>query len=153
MSGLLTIGKFARIAGVSVDTIRYYERLGLLPKVARTAAGYRQYSEGVATRLALVRNAQRFGFSLREIAGFMRVREAGGKPCRDVRVAAQRMLQAVDQQIDDLKATRQRMVETLREWDHKLAGTPDDTPARLLETLNASGTPNKTARARRFSSR
>lgn len=154
MGHLLTIGKVAAVAGVSADTIRYYERLGLLPKALRSAAGYRQYSEGVVTRLALVRNATQFGFSLREIAGFLRVREAGGKPCRDVRAAAQRMLDAADQQIADLMATRERMQETLRTWDHKLAATPENQPARLLETLSAS-TAGRTAprKARAFRQR
>ena len=145
MAPLLTIGKVAGAAGVSADTIRYYERLGLIPKALRSAAGYRQYPDGVVTRLALVRNAQHFGFSLREIAGFLRVREAGGKPCRDVRAAAQRMLDAADQQIADLMATRARMQDTLRTWDQRLAATPEDLPARLLETLSAS-TAEKTAR-------
>jgi MerR family transcriptional regulator, copper efflux regulator len=134
----LTIGKVAAVAGVSADTIRYYERLGLLPKALRSAAGYRLYPEGVVTRLALVRNAQHFGFSLREIAGFLRIREAGGKPCRDVRAAAQRMLDAADQQIADLLATRERMQDTLRTWDQRLSATPADRPARLLETLGAT---------------
>ena len=147
MAHLLTIGKVAGAAGVSADTIRYYERLGLLPKALRSAAGYRQYPDGAVTRLALVRNAQQFGFSLRDIAGFLRVREAGGKPCRDVRAAAQRLLDAADQQIADLRNARRRMQETLRTWDRRLAATPEDRPARLLETLSASTT-GKTARRR-----
>ena len=72
------------MSGVSPDTIRYYERLGLLPRPVRSAAGYRQCSRGIVKRLMLIRNAQRFGFSLRAIGGFLRVREAGGAPCRDV---------------------------------------------------------------------
>jgi MerR family transcriptional regulator, copper efflux regulator len=138
MSPLLTIGKVAGLTGVSADTIRYYERLGLLPKATRTPAGYRQYPEGVATRLALVRNAQQFGFSLREIAAFLRVREAGGVPCRDVRAAAQRMLEAADQQIADLVAAREHMRETLTAWDERLTRTPHGSPARLLEALAPS---------------
>jgi DNA-binding transcriptional MerR regulator len=114
-----------------------YERLGLLPKPSRTPAGYRQYSDGVVNRLTLVRNAQRFGFSLLEIAAFLRVREAGGKPCHDVRAAAQRMLTAIDQQIDALVETRREMRMTIRAWDQRLASTPADRPARLLETLAA----------------
>src|SRR6266516_758737 len=82
MHDLMTIGKAAALAGVSVDTIRYYERLGLLQKAARTRAGYRIFPAAVVNRLTLVRNAQRFGFSLREIAGFLRVRDTGGAPCR-----------------------------------------------------------------------
>ena len=139
MSELLAIGLVARLAGVSPDTIRYYERLGLLPKPARTAAGYRQYSRAIVTRLTVVRNAQRFGFSLREIAGFLRVREAGGKPCHDVRAAAQRMLEAADKQIAALTSARKEMKDTLRAWDRTLAATPPDRQARLLETLGGAG--------------
>jgi DNA-binding transcriptional MerR regulator len=138
MGALLSIGSVAEISGVTADTIRYYERRGLLPKPARTAAGYRQYSDGVLNRLSLVRNAQRFGFSLAEIAGFLRVREAGGRPCHDVRVAAQRMLEAIDTQIAELVSTRKRMQHTLRRWDRTLQRTPPDQQARLLDRLPAA---------------
>ena len=136
MTGHLTIGKVADLAGVSVDTIRYYERVGLLPKPARTPAGYRVYAPGAIHRLAVVRNAQRFGFPLRAIAGFLRVRESGGRPCHDVRAAAGRMLDAVDRQIAELVAARRQMRATLRSWDDLLARTPADRPAHLLERLD-----------------
>lgn len=146
MGAWLSIGRVAEISGATTDTIRYYERLGLLPKPTRTAAGYRQYSEGVVNRLSLVRNAQRFGFSLAEIAGFLRVREAGGRPCHDVRAAAQRMLEAVDRQIAELTSTRKRMHSTLRNWDQTLARTPADQQARLLERLTNVSTARSVAR-------
>ena len=135
MPDLMTIGKAAALAGVSVDTLRYYERLGLFPKPTRTRAGYRVYSPTIVNRLTLVRNAQRFGFSLREIAGFLRVRDGGGAPCRTVRAAAERMLEAIDQQIADLAARREQMRKTLRGWDRKLEQTPVGAPGRLLENL------------------
>jgi DNA-binding transcriptional MerR regulator len=131
----LTIGRVARLADVSVDTIRYYERIGLLPKPARTAAGYRVYAPAAVNRLTLIRSAQRFGFPLRAIGGFLRVREAGGAPCHDVRAAAERLLDAVDRQIADLTATRRRMRATLRSWDKMLARTPAGRRAHLLERL------------------
>ena len=115
MGALLSIGRVAEISGLTTDTIRYYERRGLLPKPTRTSAGYRQYPDGVVNRLSLVKNAQRFGFSLAEIAGFLRTREAGGRPCHDVRAAAQRMLKAIDEQIADLIVTRKGMQRTLRD--------------------------------------
>ncbi len=141
MGALLFIGRLAEVTGVTTDTIRYYERLGLLPKPTRTPAGYRQYPEGVVNRLSLVRNAQRFGFSLTEIASFLRTREAGGRPCQDVRAAAQRMLDAVDAEIAELLSTRKRMQHTLRNWDRTLRQTPSNQQARLLERLDptASG--------------
>jgi DNA-binding transcriptional MerR regulator len=135
MGQLFTIGQLANQASVSRDTIRYYERLGLLPRPARTSAGYRQYPPTAVNRLVLVRRAQRFGFSLREIAAFLHVRDSGGKPCRDVRAAAQRRLDAVERQIVELVAMRDRMAHTLHTWDETLARTAPDRPARLLETL------------------
>src|SRR5437867_8684048 len=138
MGTALLIGAVASRSGVSAHTIRYYERLGLLPAAARTSAGYRQYGEGVVNRLMLIRNAQQFGFSLREIAAFLRLRESGGAPCRDVRQAAEHLLRAVDRQIRELIATRRRMRATLRQWDRRLARTAHDRPAYLLEMLNSS---------------
>jgi DNA-binding transcriptional MerR regulator len=153
MSLLLTVGQLATRAGVSADTIRYYEKLGVVPKASRTAAGYRQYPETVINRIALVRNAQRFGFSLDQIAAFLRVREGGGKPCLEVRAAAQRLLDAVDRQIDDLTAAREQMRETLHDWDARLASTPAHLPARLLETLKTPKTPTGRAAVGRLRAR
>lgn len=135
MAAFLTIGEVAARTGETRDTIRYYERIGLVPKPVRTAAGYRQYRDGIVNRLALIRNAQRFGFSLREIAGFLGVRDGGGKPCHDVRAAAGRMLDAVDRQIAGLIETRKQMKATLKTWDARLAATPADRPAFLLDSL------------------
>jgi DNA-binding transcriptional MerR regulator len=135
MGVLLTIGRVAARTGETRDTIRYYERIGLLPEPMRTPAGYRQYREGVVNRLTLIRHAHRFGFSLREIAGFLGVRDGGGKPCHDVRAAAARMLEAVDRQVAELAATRARMKATLKKWDATLAATPANRRAFLLESL------------------
>jgi MerR family mercuric resistance operon transcriptional regulator len=147
MGGLLSIGNVASRAGVTPDTIRYYERLGLLPTPTRTPAGYRQYGDGVVNRLSLIRNAQQFGFTLRDIASFLRVREKGGKPCHDVRRAAEHMLEAIDRQIAELVAMRDQMQRTLRLWGKKLAGTADDQPAYLLETLGESNRERRNGRA------
>ena len=135
MGPFLTIGDVAARTGETRDTIRYYERIGLVPKPMRTSAGYRQYREGVVNRLGLIRNAQRFGFSLREIAGFLGVRDGGGRPCHDVRAAGGRMLDAIDRQIAELVETRKRMKTTLKTWDAKLAAAPPDRPAFLLDSL------------------
>jgi DNA-binding transcriptional MerR regulator len=135
MAAFLTIGQVSASTGETRDTIRYYERIGLVPKPLRTAAGYRQYRGGVVNRLALIRNAQQFGFSLRQIAGFLDVRDGGGKPCHDVRAAAGRLLEAIDRQIAELITTRKRMRTRLKTWDATLAATPADRPAFLLDSL------------------
>jgi DNA-binding transcriptional MerR regulator len=139
MDRWLTIGQVAELSGVPASTIRYYERLRLLPDPQRTAAGYRLYSKAIVHRLNVVRNAQRFGFSLAEITKFLQVRDAGGKPCHDVRAKAQGILDAVDGQIKNLLAALRRMRRTLREWDRMLTSTPADRPAHLLETLAGQG--------------
>ena len=136
---ILRIGQLAKRTGVSVDTIRHYERLGLLPKAARTNAGYRQYPPSTVDRVTLVRHALRFGFSLRDVAGFLRARQSGGAPCRDVRAAADRILTAVDQRIAELTAARKDISRTLRSWDRRLARTPANRPAHLLESLETDG--------------
>jgi DNA-binding transcriptional MerR regulator len=149
MDQWLTIGDVAAATGESRDTIRYYERVGLVPKPPRTAAGYRRYQPGIVRRLTLIRNAQRFGFSLKEIAGFLGVRDRGGKPCHDVRAAAERMIVAVDRQIAELVATRTEMRRTLKTWDETLATTPPGRPAYLLERMTTGDVPAGRAAPRR----
>jgi len=136
MRANLTIGAVARLAGVTPDTIRYYERLGLIPRPLRTPAGYRQYGNGIVDRLTVIRNAQRFGFSLKELAAFLHIRESGGTPCHQVRAAAQRILEAADLQITALVRARREMRRTLQAWDQRLAATPANQQARLLEQLS-----------------
>jgi DNA-binding transcriptional MerR regulator len=131
----MRIGQLAERTGVSADTIRHYERMELLPKAARTPAGYRQYGDSAVDRVRLVRNALRFGFSLKETAAFLRVRQAGGAPCRNVRAAGGRILEEIDRQMLELAATRKWMQAALTEWDQRLAQTPAGHPAHLLETL------------------
>jgi DNA-binding transcriptional MerR regulator len=135
MNGVMTIGKVAAAAHITAGTIRYYEQIGLLPAPARTAAGYRHYPPNVVHRLAVIRSAQKFGFSLGEIAAFLRVRDRGGRPCENARRSAERMLAAVDAQIAELRARRRQMAETLKLWDDRLAQTRPGTRAYLLETL------------------
>jgi len=131
----LRIGQLAKRSGVSADTIRYYERIGLMPKPARTSAGYREYSESAGDRVRLVQNALRFGFSLKQIGGFLGVREAGGAPCKQVRAAGTQILEAIEHQIAELTASRESIKETLRLWDGRLSHTSEGRPARLLEAL------------------
>jgi len=131
----LRIGAVARAAGVSVDTIRHYERIGVLRTAPRTSAGYRLYSQDAIDRVRLVRSAVQFGFSLTELATFLRARDKGAPPCRAVRVAAQRIMDRVESQIAELLETREWVRTTLHEWDQRLARTRPGTPARLLDHL------------------
>lgn len=131
----LRIGDVARTAGVSVDTVRHYERIGVLRRAPRTMSGYRVFGPEAIDRVRLVRTAVQFGFSLDELATFLRARDKGSPPCRAVRAAAQAIIDRVESQIADLIETRRWMRTTLREWDERLAAAPPGTPARLLEHL------------------
>ena len=130
-----TIGEAAKRAGVSPDTIRYYERSGVLPRAPRSAAGYRFFTEADVARVLFVRSAVRFGFSMKELSGFLRARDQGRPPCRAVRAAGERLLRDMDRHLAELTAARALMATTLLAWDAKLAGTPSGAAAHLLVDL------------------
>src|SRR5207247_5454513 len=81
----LTIGQVARRVGVGVETVRFYERQGLLEEPARRASGYRQYSEQVVKRIHFIKRAQKLGFSLKEIAELLLLRVDGQTSCEEVK--------------------------------------------------------------------
>src|SRR5688572_19958092 len=106
----MRIGKLAETAGVSADTIRYYEKIGLLPAAQRTSSGYREYPAGAVNRLRVIRNAVDLGFPLQEIAKVLRVRDSGGAPCRQVRDYAQDLIAQIERRVDELNAERRAML-------------------------------------------
>jgi DNA-binding transcriptional MerR regulator len=126
------IGEAARRAEVSPDLVRYYERVGVLPRAPRTAGGFRYYSDETVARLLFVRNAIRFGFTSKELAGFLKARESGRPPCHAVRAAGQRLLKEMDEHLARLHEARAAMADTLTAWDARLDKTPAGTPAHLL---------------------
>jgi len=127
-----TIGEAAKRAAVSPDTIRHYERVGVLPPAPRTAGGYRYYTDATVARVLFVRDAVRFGFSMKELAGFLRARDSGHPPCRSVREAGERLLREMDRHLSELTVARASMAATLAAWDAKLACTPRGAAAHLL---------------------
>jgi MerR family copper efflux transcriptional regulator len=106
----LTTAKLAREGGVNVETIRYYERHGLLPKVPRTASGYRQFSQDHAIRLRFIRRAQELGFTLKEVKELLAIRVKAGSGCADVRRKAEAKITDVDERIRHLQAIRAALV-------------------------------------------
>jgi DNA-binding transcriptional MerR regulator len=132
---LLRIGDVAKAAGVSPDTIRHYEKTGVIPRARRSDAGYRLYSPDALARVLLVRNGLQFGFSLRELARFLKAREHGAAPCRQVRATAEAILTRVEHRIVELEHARASIRETLTHWDARLAAAGDHSPALLLEAL------------------
>jgi MerR family transcriptional regulator, copper efflux regulator len=107
----LSIGKVARRAGVGVETIRFYERQGLLTAPIRKESGYRLYSEQALGRLRFIRRAKELGFSLREIKELLQVRRNSSAPCEDVCGKAKAKIANIEEKI----AVLTKMRETLSE--------------------------------------
>ncbi len=96
----------ARAAGVNIQTLRFYEREGLLPTPKRTAAGYRQYSEDAVRIVVFIKRAQELGFTLREAKELLKLRTPGTKRVPQARAAAETKLRDIDEKIRDLTAIR-----------------------------------------------
>jgi DNA-binding transcriptional MerR regulator len=128
-------GQLARLTGVSTDTLRHYERLGLLPLPQRTAGNYRQYPLTSPQRVELIRRALTIGFSLAELKTILGVRDKGGAPCHRVRSSLRSKLHDLDQQIRNLVSLRAEMNRLSREWDKRLRRTKPGQAARSLESV------------------
>lgn len=122
------------MVGVSADTLRLYERKGLLSAL-RTENGYRCYSAESVARVRLIRAALSIGFTIEELARILKVRDAGGAPCHAVRELAQSKLRALDSQIEQLAALRGDLQRVLKDWDAKLKTARGGQRAGLLEGL------------------
>jgi MerR family copper efflux transcriptional regulator len=129
----MRIGQLAELTGVSRDTLRYYEKLGLLPPARRRESGYREYPDGAGTRVRLIRNAVQLGFPLKEIVKVLKVRDAGGAPCHQVRDYARELVAQIDQKIGELRTEKRAMLAMIREWDDRLAQAGATARAHLLE--------------------
>lgn len=101
-----TIGTIARRVGVTIDTIRYYERAGLLPEPARRASGYRSYDEGTLTQLRFIRRAKTLGFTLDEIRDLLALSRDRQHGVKAVKRRAQQRLLTIDARIADLQRVR-----------------------------------------------
>ena len=99
---------------MGVQTVRYYERLGLLPPAQRTTSGYRRYSGGTVERLRFIRQAQALGFRLEEIKEIVRLRYVGQSPCDCVRGLLQRKLVQMEREMAELVRFRQQLRQTLK---------------------------------------
>ena len=107
----LTIGQVARRAGVGVETVRFYEREGLLSDPARRASGYRQYEESIVSRLQFIRRAKELGFTLGEIKEILALRLDPSTSCADVKGRAQAKIADVEVKIRTLQRIKKALVK------------------------------------------
>ena len=127
-----TRGDLARVTGCNIETIRYYEKTGLLPDPPRTNAGYRIYSAAHATRLRFILRARELGFSMEDIRGLMGLEDGAAPTCAEVKERTERHLADVRARIEDL----QRIEFVLAETAGGCSG--DDVPdCPVLDTIGS----------------
>jgi len=115
----LKIGEVSRLSGVGIETIRFYERGGLLDRPARTYSGYRIYDGSVLERLDFIRKAQLLGFALQEIRELIDHKRKGENPCADVRSVVRSRLTELNARIEQMLAYRDELASALEDWEEK----------------------------------
>ncbi len=103
------IGGVTKLLGISADTLRYYEKIGLLPVINRMASGTRVYYERDLSRLRFIRRAQKMQFSLKEIAELLKMREDPQHAREEVRILTRSKLSEVEEHLDDLQFLRNEL--------------------------------------------
>ncbi|MBI3839942.1 MAG: heavy metal-responsive transcriptional regulator [Planctomycetia bacterium] len=127
----LTIGQLARRGGVGVETVRFYEREGLLEEPARKESGYRQYQEDVVARLRFIRRAKELGFSLKNIKELLALRVDPTMTCAEVRSRAEAKVEDVEEKIQAL----QRIKKALKKLTMNCRGRVPISECPILEAL------------------
>ena len=107
----LTRGQVAKMAGVNIETLRYYERRTLIPSPERSESGYRQYAPETVSRVKFIKRAQELGFSLREIADLLSLRVDDRNPCSKVRMRTVAKIIEIEQKIESLQAVRAALIK------------------------------------------
>jgi len=128
----LTIGAFAKAAGVNVETIRFYQRKGLLPEPDKPYGSIRRYGEADVARVRFVKSAQRLGFNLDEVAGLLRLDD--GAHCDEARVLAEQKLEDVREKLADL----QRIESVLAQLVDDCCASQGTVSCPLIVSLQAS---------------
>ncbi|QIL20627.1 heavy metal-responsive transcriptional regulator [Thermomonas sp. HDW16] len=127
----MQIGQLAQHTGVAIDTVRYYERQGLLPPPQRRASGYRQYGEQDISRLRFIRRAKDLGFSLQEIQDLLRLSASEDADRAEVRALAQHRLADIEHKMRNLEAMRATLANLVSHCSGH--GSLDNCP--IIESL------------------
>ena len=127
---MLAIGTLAKRTGTKVQTIRYYEQIGLMPEAGRTEGGQRRYNDADLDRLAFIRHARQLGFTLEAIRELLDLSDNPSRSCAEVDVIAHRQLKEVEARIARLEALRKELKRMLRECSRDTV-----SDCRVLEVL------------------
>jgi Cu(I)-responsive transcriptional regulator len=130
----MRIGELARATGTKSETIRYYEREGILPAADRTDSNYRDYSEEHLATLTFVRRARELGFSVAQVRELLALSDHEDKPCEDVDQLVRQQLGEIDNKIADLTALRDELGQVLRSCQADRIGE-----CRIVESLGRRG--------------
>jgi len=125
----ITIGELGKRTGINIETVRYYEKIGLLPEPQRTASGYRQYGEDHVRRLRFIRRGRDLGFNIEAIRTLLRLAEHPDHPCVDADLLATQHLAEVEQRIADLVRLRDGLRQMVDCHGHSVA------ECRIIDTL------------------
>ncbi len=131
----LTIGNVAKLAEVHIETLRYYERQGIVPRPPRTISNYRRYPEDTIRRVRFVKRSQELGFSLEEIKELLALRGTLGADCRKVQQRAAAKIKEIEKKIRSLQGMRRALHILLEQCQGK--GSPTECP--ILESLDSNG--------------
>src|SRR5919201_5193477 len=145
----LTIRQVARHAGVGIETVRFYERQGLLEEPARKDSGYRQYQGGVVARLRFIRRAKELGFSLREIKELLALRVDPATTCAEVKARAEAKVADIEGKIQALR----RMKKALHKLTTACSGRGPTSECPILEALGPEEAHGATGRGREMTGR
>lgn len=126
----LSIGQLATQTATKVETIRYYERIGLLPAPDRTAANYRAYHQAHLARLAFIRRARALGFPLDQVRGLLRLADQRDRPCEAVDAIARQHLAEIERKIADLHTLRDELADLLGQCGQHIIAD-----CRIIESL------------------
>jgi MerR family mercuric resistance operon transcriptional regulator len=131
----LTIGEVAKQARVQVETLRYYERTGLVAHPPRSASNYRLYPQETVRRVQFIKRAQELGFSLKEIMELLALRATPETPCADIRRRTLDKITAIDEKIQTLIAMKHALAKLVEEC----SGQGEITDCPILAALNTEG--------------
>jgi Cu(I)-responsive transcriptional regulator len=118
MTETFSVGDLARCTGTKIETIRYYERIGLLPAPARTSGNYRLYAPSHLERLSFIRRGRDLGFSLDEVRALLGLSDDRSQPCAEVDRIARLHLAEVKRKIRDLTALRTELTQLIDQCQH-----------------------------------